>query len=525
MFSPTASQMHVPTGFMPKTHAGGYPMYPQHQAMSPPSQPVFGYQNNGYQAQQSHPMQQNYGNVQTIHPMQVQQPAPQFTNQVAPEGYSFVSVNPNATGVPGAYAPPQLLPMFSVSSPPPASYGQSMYYSTSTSPQWSQTSNNNNNGPQNEDKGSLKTPSQKSGLIRSNSKSSTSFDGSELSEEKEAGTAKDGYGSDGNESRNQSASDGGESERSTSGSPQKNGLMNLDAFVNHSGLHNHYYQGMLQQQAQRNQMIAGCNARNQTYSVNFMMGMQDQQQCKLIHPSIRAEEPTLINFLRRQTCPNLHHYMTRLRDHRNAEMFRVPDKPKKTRPTSKERQEELFKTELCNAWINGQKCRFGKKCIFAHGTHEIRQPKRKIDRMRSTRFKSSTITKDVLTSLNRLTEENFAQVSTEIISRCVEELTDLNTCKLIVQAVYNKAVWEVQFQSLYSKFWHKLINIHHLKQYMKKQMRDFCLWEYASGNRSKAIGAMSWIGELVQKGLFDEEVAHKILGDMSFGDKCDAIKL
>merc|ERR1712196_300812 len=54
----------------------------------------------------------------------------------------------------------------------------------------------------------------------------------------------------------------------------------------------------------------------------------------------------------------------------------------KKRPTSKERQEELFKTELCNAWINGQRCRFGKRCMFAHGQHELRAPQRKLDRMR-----------------------------------------------------------------------------------------------------------------------------------------------
>jgi len=56
---------------------------------------------------------------------------------------------------------------------------------------------------------------------------------------------------------------------------------------------------------------------------------------------------------------------------------RMPDtkaknKPPKKRPTSIERQKENYKTELCKFWAEGKICRFRKKCIFAHGHHELR---------------------------------------------------------------------------------------------------------------------------------------------------------
>lgn len=502
MFSPTSSQM-FPTNV--NTASGIYPVYPP-QTVSPVL-----YQ-SGYSAPQSttHPLQQNMG--VTVHPTMQQfqtVQSPPVSSFSAPEGYSFVSV-PTAS-----YAPqPQFVPMVPVSSPP-QSYQpvQPVYYST--------TNFSSSASPQLEDRSSLKAPSQDSTVVRSNSKSSVSIDGSEVSEEVKDGASvstkddgKDGCGSDydgGSTCTRQVSESGDDSEsRSIMGSPQKTSPLALDAFIPSSFPTPLYKSSVLQPQRLPSQYTTST-------AVNFMMGFPES---RLLHPSLRAEDPAFINFLRRQT--NLHHYMNRLRE--KTEAFRIPEKPKKTRPTSKERQEELFKTELCNAWINGQKCRFGKKCIFAHGTHEIRQPKRKIERMK----KRAPIQKMVVSGLNKLTEENFSSLSTEMISRCVEELSDLNTCKLIVQAIYNKAVWEIDFQTLYSKFWHKLINIHHLKQYMKKQMRDFCLWEYASGNKSKATGAMSWIAELVKKGLCDEEVVHKILDDMTFvgfGDKSDATKL
>jgi len=34
--------------------------------------------------------------------------------------------------------------------------------------------------------------------------------------------------------------------------------------------------------------------------------------------------------------------------------------------TSPERRQEMFKSELCKAWLGGAKCKFGKKCIYAH---------------------------------------------------------------------------------------------------------------------------------------------------------------
>lgn len=492
MFSPTSSQM-FPTNIQASS-SGVYPVYPA-QTVSPVI-----YQSGGYSTPHSastHPLQQNLGVTMPVQQFQTVQSPPAVSSYSAPEGYSFVSV-PNMS----AYAPqPQFVPMVPVSSPPP-SY-QPVYYST--------TSFSASQSPQST---ALKAdPTMDLNVVRSNSKSTASVDGSEISEEtKDNKDGKESKDKDGYESsdfsRNVSESGDDSESRSILGSPQKTGPLTVDAFIPNTFP---LYKSSVLQPTTR--------VGSQYTTMNLMMGFPEQ---RLLHPNLRAEDPAFINFLRRQSTLHMNHYMSRLRE-KTTEMFRMPEKMKKTRPTSKERQEELFKTELCNAWINGQKCRFGKKCIFAHGTHEIRQPKRKVERMK----KRPPLQKDVVSSLNKLNDENFASVSTEIISRCVEELSDLNTTKMIVQAIYNKAVWEIDFQKLYSKFWHKLTNIHHLKQYMKKQMRDFCLWEYASGNKSKATGAMCWIAELVRTGLCDEEVVHKILDDMTFvtGEKSDSAKL
>lgn len=33
-----------------------------------------------------------------------------------------------------------------------------------------------------------------------------------------------------------------------------------------------------------------------------------------------------------------------------------------------------YKTQLCNFWEKGGKCKFGKNCSYAHGEHELRKP-------------------------------------------------------------------------------------------------------------------------------------------------------
>ncbi|VDM94133.1 unnamed protein product [Onchocerca ochengi] len=37
-----------------------------------------------------------------------------------------------------------------------------------------------------------------------------------------------------------------------------------------------------------------------------------------------------------------------------------------------QRNPELYKTTLCHFWSNGLPCRFGERCWFAHGSHELR---------------------------------------------------------------------------------------------------------------------------------------------------------
>lgn len=204
----------------------------------------------------------------------------------------------------------------------------------------------------------------------------------------------------------------------------------------------------------------------------------------------------------------------------NNSRFRIPDRSKKLRPTSKERQEELFKTELCNAWINGQKCRFGKKCIFAHGAHEIRQPRRKIERMQ----RKTPLKHFLFNGLNRLNMDNFDDLSTDLISRCVEEVRDRQTALSVIKIIFDQACnGETKYLYLYSKFWHKLINIHDFSNIFKSEMQNLVLNEYRQPkNKNSGLGDMSWVAELVKRNLFGVEIVHKILGDMSTSTKTDS---
>jgi hypothetical protein len=34
----------------------------------------------------------------------------------------------------------------------------------------------------------------------------------------------------------------------------------------------------------------------------------------------------------------------------------------------------LYKTRLCHTWLSGEECKYGAKCMFAHGAFEMRKP-------------------------------------------------------------------------------------------------------------------------------------------------------
>eukprot|EP00494_Astrolonche_serrata_P031952 UN32221 len=184
----------------------------------------------------------------------------------------------------------------------------------------------------------------------------------------------------------------------------------------------------------------------------------------------------------------------------------------KKRPTSKERREELYKSDLCNSWINGKTCRFGKNCIYAHGIHELRKPKRKMERMKNRlAFKE-----DILARLTNMNQSNFESLCTQIISRCVEELSDNEKCKAFVDLLYDRAISEKYLQRvLYCKLWEKLINIHHFRGLLKTEMNDKCICEYKEPrNKNIGLAVTSWISELCKKGLFNKALIHEMLSAM-----------
>jgi len=206
---------------------------------------------------------------------------------------------------------------------------------------------------------------------------------------------------------------------------------------------------------------------------------------------------------------NYHHKCKTASDNHH---YRHYDRNGKKRPTSKERQEELYKTELCNAWINQRKCRFGQRCIFAHGQHELRMPKRKIERNKMR----PPVQKQVIAILNKLTEANSENMITEFLTVCVEQIrSNEEEVKGVVRALFNKAVTEKSYRSLYANAWRKLLLVHPSTEQFRSAMFEMCLLEYATP-RSKmvAIGCMEWIAELCYRHLFNEEIVEKILGDV-----------
>lgn len=184
------------------------------------------------------------------------------------------------------------------------------------------------------------------------------------------------------------------------------------------------------------------------------------------------------------------------------------------RPTSRERQEEMYKTELCSAWVNQRKCRFGHRCIFAHGVHELRTAKRKEARQKMR----PALKKYVTAMLNKLTEANYQEITTEFLTVCVEEVGEhnMNTDgSAIIKAYFNKAVSHVELREGLARCLSKLFKVHTSKDALKEAMSTACFTEYNKPrNKTFALGTMEWIAMLVTKDIINEEVVHQILEQM-----------
>lgn len=191
----------------------------------------------------------------------------------------------------------------------------------------------------------------------------------------------------------------------------------------------------------------------------------------------------------------------------------------KKRPTSKERQEELYKTELCSYWINGQKCRFGKRCIFAHGQHELRRPKRKVERSRlKPAFK-----KQVANLLNKMTLSNYDSFATDLLCVVVEDVREEKGTLTFVKTLFNKAVSDSRLQPIFAELWRKLLNVHPMAKTFATQMMDLCVKEYSNPRQYETgFATMTWISHLCSKKVVvSEELAHRILSDMFVEEKSE----
>jgi len=185
------------------------------------------------------------------------------------------------------------------------------------------------------------------------------------------------------------------------------------------------------------------------------------------------------------------------------------------RPTSKERQEELYKTELCNYWINSEKCRFGKRCIFAHGQHELRMPKRKLERKRL----QAPLRKQIHILLSKLNENNFDTLCTELLCAVVEDVRDNERdSNMVVKTIFNRVISQdgASKMRLIAEAWKKLLNVHPMCQTFAAQMCDLCMNEYEHPkHKSVGLQTMLWVAEMCkQKVVTSQDLMTKILSDM-----------
>jgi hypothetical protein len=184
------------------------------------------------------------------------------------------------------------------------------------------------------------------------------------------------------------------------------------------------------------------------------------------------------------------------------------------RPTSRERQEEMYKTALCSAWVNQKKCRWGHRCIFAHGLEELRTAKRKQARQKMR----PALKKYVTAMLNKLTETNYEEITTEFLTVCVEEVGEHNLTthgNAIMKSFFNKAVAERELRPGLATCLSKLFKIHPNKDFFKESMSGACYSEYCKPrNKTYALGTMEWISMLVTKDLINDQIVHRILEQM-----------
>lgn len=188
------------------------------------------------------------------------------------------------------------------------------------------------------------------------------------------------------------------------------------------------------------------------------------------------------------------------------------------RPTSKERQEEMYKTELCSAWVNHKKCRFGHRCIFAHGIHELRPAKRKQDRQKMR----APLKKFMTGLLNKLCHGNYDQVMTEFMTVCLEEISDHNVNNEgadIMKAFFNKAVVDRELREDLVESLFKLFRSHPYADVLQKILSDVCFNEYSRArNKATGLSNIELVGLLVCRGVLDDQIVHKILQETQYED-------
>jgi len=210
-----------------------------------------------------------------------------------------------------------------------------------------------------------------------------------------------------------------------------------------------------------------------------------------------------------------HHNSNKKNQYRGRERSRSGSQK---RPTSKERQEEMYKTELCSAWVNQKKCRFGHRCIFAHGTHELRAAKRKQDRQKMR----PPLKKFMTGLLNKLCEGNYEQVITEFMTVCLEEVSERNMSSEgadIMKAFFNKVVAERELREQLVESMSKMFRSHPYANSLKEYLSNACLSEYKKP-RSKAVAlsTIDLVSMLVSRRIIDEQIVHEILGETRLED-------
>eukprot|EP00463_Aulacantha_scolymantha_P004168 TRINITY_DN515_c0_g1_i1.p1 TRINITY_DN515_c0_g1~~TRINITY_DN515_c0_g1_i1.p1 ORF type:complete len:345 (+),score=46.22 TRINITY_DN515_c0_g1_i1:602-1636(+) len=132
----------------------------------------------------------------------------------------------------------------------------------------------------------------------------------------------------------------------------------------------------------------------------------------------------------------------------------------------------------------------------------------------------SKLLKKVQGILNKISMEKFKKLSERLITLLNDKVTDVNLLKSVVNIIFEKALMEKSFASMYSLLCETIIENKFLvfefnakKQTFKRILLNKCQSEFeTTKDKKRVLGNIRFIGELYKNGVLREDIVHECLG-------------